>query len=79
MEYLYPNLTSNCHNNDNLDNNPSSNRTYPSRIVCLFMFVLHALLVIFHVCVPLLVDTRPRRIEDMREPDGVQMTGIGDT
>jgi hypothetical protein len=67
------------HNNDNLDNNPSPNRTHPSRIVCLFMFVLHVFLVIFHVCVPLLVDARPRGIEDVREPDEVQKTGTGDT
>ena len=43
------------------------------------MFVLHALLVIFLVCVLLFVDARPRRIGDVREPDGVQKTGIGDT
>jgi len=79
MEYLYPNLTLDWHNSDNLDNNPSPNRTNPSRIVCLFMLVLHALFVIFHVCILLLGDARLRRIEDMREPDGVQRTGIGDT
>ena len=39
------------------------------------MLVLHVLLVIFLVCVPLLVDARPRRIEGMREPDGVQKIG----
>ena len=43
------------------------------------MLVLHALLVMFLVCVFLLVDARSRRIEDVREPDGVQKIGIGDT
>ena len=39
------------------------------------MLVLHALLVIFLVCVFLFVSVRPRRIEDVREPDGVQKIG----
>ena len=43
------------------------------------MLVLHALLVVFLVCVLLFVDARPRRIEDVREPDGVQKTGTEDT
>ena len=43
------------------------------------MLVLHALLVIFLVCVLLFVNARPRRIEDVREPNGVQKIGIGDT
>jgi hypothetical protein len=43
------------------------------------MFVLHALVAIFHVCIPLLVDARLRGIEDMREPNEVQKTGTGDT
>ena len=42
------------------------------------MLVLHALLVIFLVCVLLIVDARPRRIGDVREPDGVWNTGTGD-
>ena len=42
------------------------------------MLVLYALFVIFLVCV-LLVDARPRKIEDVREPDGVQKMGTGDT
>ena len=43
------------------------------------MLVLHALLVIFLVCVLLIVDARLRRIGDVREPDGVQKTGTRDT
>ena len=43
------------------------------------MLVLHALLVIFLVYVLLFFDARPRRIGDVREPDRVQKTGIGDT
>ena len=43
------------------------------------MLVLHALPVIFLVCVLLFVNARPRRIEDVREPNGVQKIGIGDT
>ena len=43
------------------------------------MLVLHALLVIFLFCVSLFVDARPRRAEDVREPDVVRKTGIGDT
>jgi hypothetical protein len=43
------------------------------------MFVLHVLRVIFLVCVSLLIDARPCRVEDMREPDGVRKTGVGDT
>ena len=43
------------------------------------MLVLHALLVIFLVCVLLFVDARPRRIEDMEKDEGVQKTGAGDT
>jgi hypothetical protein len=42
------------------------------------MLALHVLLVIFLVCVSLFVEARPRRIEDVREPDGVQKTGTGD-
>ena len=42
------------------------------------MLDLHALFVIFLVCVYLFVVARPRRIEDMREPDGVPKTGTGD-
>ena len=33
------------------------------------MFVLHALFVIFLVCILLLIDAKPRRIEDVREPN----------
>ena len=33
------------------------------------MLVLHALLVIFLFCVSLFVDARPRRAEDVREPN----------
>jgi hypothetical protein len=43
------------------------------------MHVLHVLLVIFLVCVLLFADARPRRIEDVREPVGVQKTETGDT
>ena len=43
------------------------------------MLVLRALLVIFLVCVSLFVNARPRRIEDMRELDGVQKIVTGDT
>jgi hypothetical protein len=43
------------------------------------MFVLHALPVIFLVCVSLFVDARPHRVEDVREPDGVRKIGAGDT
>jgi hypothetical protein len=43
------------------------------------MLVLHASLVIFLVCVSLFVNARPRRIEDVREPDGVQKIGTVDT
>ena len=39
------------------------------------MLVLHALLVIFLVCVLLIVDARLRRIGDVREPDKVRNTG----
>jgi hypothetical protein len=39
------------------------------------MLVLHALLVIFLVCVVLFVSTRPRRIEYVREPDEAQKIG----
>jgi hypothetical protein len=39
------------------------------------MLVLHALLVI----VLLFVSARPRRIEDVREPDEAQKTGARDT
>ena len=42
------------------------------------MLVLHVLLVIFLICVLLFVDARPRRIGDVREPDGVQKTRTGD-
>jgi hypothetical protein len=80
MEYLYPNLTSDWRNSDNLDNNPPPDRTNPSRIVCLFMLVLHALLVIFLVCASLFVDARAHRIEDVERTDGVPKTsakGIG--
>jgi hypothetical protein len=42
------------------------------------MLVLHALLVIFLVCISLCVDARPRRVEDVRQPDGIQKTGTGD-
>ena len=35
----------------------------------MLIFVLHALFVIFLVCILLLVDARPRRIEDVREPN----------
>ena len=37
------------------------------------------MLVIFLICVLLFVDARPRRIEDVREPDGVQKIGTGET
>ena len=43
------------------------------------MLGLHVLLVIFLICVSLFVDARPRRIEDVREPDRVQKIGTGDT
>ena len=43
------------------------------------MLILHALLVIFLICVFFFVDARPHRIEDVREPDRVQKTGTGDT
>jgi hypothetical protein len=43
------------------------------------MLVLPALPIIFLVCVLLFVDARPRRIEDVREPNKVQKTRIGDT
>jgi len=42
------------------------------------MLVLHALLVIFLVCVSLFVDARPHRIKDVREFDRVQKIGTGD-
>ena len=41
--------------------------THPGSLIALL--VLHALLVIFLGCVSLFVDARPRRIEDVREPD----------
>ena len=72
MEYLYPNLTSDWHNSDSLDNNPSPNRTNPSRVIYLFMLPLHACLLF-----SLFVNARPCRIEDVRELDGVPKVGAG--
>jgi hypothetical protein len=43
------------------------------------MSVLHALLVIFLVCVLLSTDAKPPRIEDVREFDGARKIGIEDT
>jgi hypothetical protein len=68
MESLHPNLTSNWHNNDNMDNNPSPNRTNPTRIISITLIV-HACFIClacyFLVCVSLLANARSRRIEDM--------------
>ena len=79
MEYLYRNLTSDWCNSDNLDSNPSPHRTNPSWIVdCICLFYMPCLLFFPCLCF-LLIDARPRRIEDVREPDGVQKTGTGET
>jgi hypothetical protein len=54
MEYLYPTLLQIDVTVIALHSNPSPNRTNPFRIVsflCLLMLVLHALHVIFYVCV----------------------------
>ena len=68
MEYLYPNLTSDWRNSDNLYNNPSPNRTNPARIISITLIV-HACFIClacyFLVCVSLIVVTRSRRIEDV--------------
>ena len=78
MKSLHPNLTSNWHNNDNLDNDPSPNRINPSRIVCCLCLLYMSCLLFFLF---VLYNARPHRIEDVEnlmksKKTGARGTGI---
>ena len=78
MEYLYPNLTSDRRNSDNLDN--SYHHIRPTHLGSLVAYACLTCLACYFPCLGVLVvDARLRRIADAREPEGVQKLGTRDT